>query len=273
MERRELGLTGMQVPVVGMGTWRTFDVYGKEDQAARRELVTSALNASMRFFDTSPMYGEAERILGVSLTGRRDRAIVATKVWSHDVIEGQAQIDRALHYFDDRVDLYQVHNLVCWRDYLPVFERMKQAGSIRAIGITHYQSSAFPEMARIIEEQAIDAIQVPYNPFEQDAERVLLPLAARLKLGVIVMRPFGEGSLLRRTPPAQELRPFERFGCTSWPQVLLKWVLSDPRVTVVIPATTSEAHLLENARVGDPPWFGRDERARVVRLAEQYCRS
>ena len=273
MERRELGLTGLQVPVVGMGTWRTFDVYGKDDQAARRELVSAALDASVRFFDTSPMYGEAERMLGVSLTSRRNRAIVATKVWSNDVIEGQAQIDRALHYFDDRVDLYQVHNLVRWRDYLPVFERMKQSGTIRAIGITHYQSTAFPEMARMIEEETIDTIQVPYNPFEREAERVLLPLAARRRLGVIVMRPFGEGSLLRRTPPSRELRAFERFGCTSWSQVLLKWVLSDRRVTVAIPATSSEAHLLENAQMGEPPWFGPDERTRVVRLAEQYCRS
>lgn len=271
MELREFGLTGLRVPVLGMGTWRTFDVYGKEDQAARRELVTTALDSSMRFFDSSPMYGEAERMLGVSLTGRRDRAIVATKVWSHDVIEGQAQIDRGLHYFDDRVDLYQVHNLVRWRDYLPVFERMKSAGEIRASGVTHHHPTAFPEMARIIEQEPIDAVQVPYNPLERDAERLILPLASRRKLAVIVMRPFGEGTLLRRQPPSHELRPFERFGCMSWAQVLLKWVLSDSSVTVAIPATSSMTHLNENIAAADPPWFSPDERARVVRLAERYC--
>src|SRR4051794_33248013 len=109
MEWRDLGNSGVRVPVVGMGTWRTFDVYGKEDQAARRELVTRSLELGVRFFDSSPMYGESERVLGTSLTGRRDSAIIATKVWSHDLEAGHAQIDLALHYFEERVDLYQVH--------------------------------------------------------------------------------------------------------------------------------------------------------------------
>src|SRR3712207_8208753 len=113
------------------------------------------------------MYGEAERVLGAALIGMRERAIVATKVWSDDLREGHAQIDRALHYFDGRVDLYQVHNLVRWQDYLPIFEQMKADGTIRAYGVTHYQPSAFPELAQIIRTQPIDAVQIPYNPFER----------------------------------------------------------------------------------------------------------
>lgn len=272
MEWRDLGLSGIRVPVIGMGTWRTFDVYGKEDQAARRALVGEALDLSVRFLDSSPMYGDAERVLGATLTGRRERAIVATKVWSHDLDEGHSQIDRALHYFEDRVDLYQVHNLVRWRDYLPVFERMKAAGTIRAAGITHYQPSAFPEIATIADSQAIDTIQVPYNPFERAIEGQVLPLAAERHLGVIVMRPFGEGALLRHAPPGTALTQFQPFGCASWPQVLLKWVLSDPRVSVVIPATRDAQHLRANAVAGDGPWFGAAERAEVVTLAERYCR-
>lgn len=255
-----------------MGTWRTFDVSGKEDQAARRELVGEALDLTVRFMDSSPMYGEAERVLGASLTGHRERAVVATKVWSHDVNEGHSQIDRALQYFENRIDLYQVHNLVRWRDYLPVFDRMKAAGTVCASGITHYQPSAFPELASIARNETIDTIQIPYNPFERVVEREILPLASDRQLGVIVMRPFGEGALLRRTPPADALRPFKRFGCATWPQTLLKWVLSDPRVSVVIPATSDTAHLRANVIAGDPPWFGPDERAEVVRLAERYCR-
>jgi aryl-alcohol dehydrogenase-like predicted oxidoreductase len=272
LEWRDLGLSGLRVPVIGMGTWRTFDVYGKEDQAARRELVGEALDLSVRFLDSSPMYGEAERVLGTTLTGRRDRAIVATKVWSHDLDEGHNQIDRALLYFEDRVDLYQVHNLVRWRDYLPVFERMKAAGTIRAAGVTHYQPSAFPELISIARSEPIDTIQIPYNPFERAVEREVLPVAAERQLGVIVMRPFGEGALLRHAPPSAALRPFRRFGCTTWPQVLLKWVLSDPRVSVVIPATRELAHLRSNAAAGDGPWFGPDERSEVVTLAQRYCR-
>lgn len=272
MEWRDLGLSGLRVPVIGMGTWRTFDVYGKEDQAARRALVGEALDLSIRFLDSSPMYGEAERVLGTTLTGRRERAIVATKVWSNNVAEGHGQIDWALHYFEGRVDLYQVHNLVCWRDYLPVFERMKADGTIRAAGITHYQSSALPELAAIARTEAIDTIQIPYNPFERAVEREVLPVAAERQLGVIVMRPFAEGALLRRPPPNAALRPFRRFGCSSWPQVLLKWILSDPRVTVVIPATRDAAHLRDNAAAGDGPWFSADERSEVVTLADRYCR-
>ncbi len=272
MEWRDLGLSGLRVPVIGMGTWRTFDVYGKQDQAARRELVGEALDLSIRFLDSSPMYGEAERVLGTTLTGRRDRAIVATKVWSHDLTEGHGQIDRALQYFEDRIDLYQVHNLVGWRDYLPIFERMKADGTISASGVTHYQPSAFPELATIARTEAIDTIQIPYNPFERDVEQEILPIAAERQLGVIVMRPFGEGALLQRTPPKDTLRQFRRFGCSTWPQVLLKWVLSDPRITVVIPATRDTAHLNSNAVAGKGPWFSAAERAEVVKLAARYCR-
>lgn len=272
MEWRNLGLSELRVPVIGMGTWRTFDVYGKEDQAARRELVGEALDLSVRFMDSSPMYGEAERVLGTTLTGRRERAIVATKVWSHDLNEGHSQIDRALQYFEDRIDLYQVHNLVRWRDYLPVFERMKGTGTIRASGVTHYQPNAFPELVSIARHESIDTIQIPYNPFERAVEQEVLPVAAERQLGVIVMRPFGEGSLLRHAPPHDALRSFRRFGCTTWPQVLLKWVLSDSRVSVVIPATRTVDHLRANATAGDGPWFGDAERAEVVTLAERFCR-
>jgi len=255
-----------------MGTWRTFDVYGKEDQSARRELVGEALDLSIRFLDSSPMYGEAERVLGTTLTGRRDRATVATKVWSHDLSEGHGQIDRALQYFDDRIDLYQVHNLVRWRDYLPVFEQMRASGTVRATGVTHYQPSAFPELATIARTEPIDSIQIPYNPFERAVEREILPVAAERQLGVIVMRPFGEGALLQQSPPNDALRPFRRFDCATWPQVLLKWVLSDPRITVVIPATRDAAHLRANAVAGEGPWFGPAERAEVVKLAARYSR-
>jgi aryl-alcohol dehydrogenase-like predicted oxidoreductase len=255
-----------------MGTWKTFDVYGRDEQAARRELVTQALRQSVRLFDSSPMYGEAERVLGAALVGRRERAVVASKVWSQDLVEGHAQIDRALHYFDGRVDIYQVHNLVRWRDWLPVFERMLADGSVRAVGVTHYQQEALAELEEVIRTQQIHTIQIPYNPFERAAETRILPLAAERQLGVIVMRPFGEGTLLRRQPPPAAVEPFARFGCTTWPQMMLKWVLSDPRVSVVIPATRSGDHLVANAAAGRPPWFGPAEREQVSRLAEQYCR-
>ena len=271
MEWRDLGQSGLRVPVVGMGTWRTFDVRGKPDQAARRALVGEALDLGVRFLDSSPMYGESERVLGAALTGRRERALVATKVWSEQLSEGHAQIDRALLYYDGRVDIYQVHNLVRWRDYLPALTRMKADGTARAIGVTHYQHQAFPELARIMANENIDSVQLPYNAADTLAARELLPLAQERGIGVIVMRPFGEGQLTRTAPPAAALRPFERFGVADWAQALLKWVLSDARVHVAIPATIDPEHLRANAAAGDPPWFGPAEREEISRLAARYC--
>jgi aryl-alcohol dehydrogenase-like predicted oxidoreductase len=149
---------------------------------------------------------------------------------------------------------------------------MKASGTIRASGITHYQPSAFPELVTIARSHPIDTIQIPYNPFERAVEREVLPIAAEQQLGVIVMRPFGEGRLLQQAPPGNALSQFRRYGCTSWPQVLLKWVLSDPRISVVIPATRDSAHLRANAGAGEGPWFGTTERDEVVKLAERYCR-
>jgi aryl-alcohol dehydrogenase-like predicted oxidoreductase len=271
MEWRAFGASGLRVPVVGMGTWRTFDVRGKPEQAERRALVDDALQLGVRFFDSSPMYGEAERVLGATLTGSRERALVATKVWSQELVEGHAQIDRALQYFGDHVDLYQVHNLVRWRDYLPVLTHMKAAGTVRAVGVTHYQHAAFGELALALRDERVDAVQIPYNAADTFVEREILPLAAQRGLGVVVMRPFGEGQLTRVSPPAAALAPFARFGVTTWAQTLLKWVLSDPRVHVAIPATTNPAHLRANAAAGDPPWFGAAEREAIVTLAQRYC--
>jgi aryl-alcohol dehydrogenase-like predicted oxidoreductase len=267
MEHRELGRTGLRVPAVGMGTWQTFDVRGHEDEEARKRVVDAALAAGASFFDSSPMYGEAERVLGLALQGRRSKALVATKVWTSSAREGRAQVERALNYFGGVIDLYQVHNLLAWRDQLRLLEEMRDAGKVRAIGATHYSPSAFGELRTIMVTGRITAIQVPYNPIERAVEREILPLAADLGLGVVIMRPFAEGALLRRLPPATELDPLRDFGVTTWPQALLKWILSDPRCHVAIPATSSPERVKENATAGNPPWFGPQERALVDRLA------
>ena len=161
----------------------------------------------------------------------------------------------------------QVHNLVSWRDHLPWLEHERGEGRVDLLGVTHYQASAFEEVARALRTGKFDAVQLPYNPQERDCERELLPLAAELGLPVIVMRPLGEGSLLRRAPSPQALDPLRPFGVESWPQALLKWALSDDRVDVVIPGTGDPAHVAENGAAGSPPWFGLEERRLVERLA------
>lgn len=257
------------MPVIGMGTWRTFDVQGAAAEANARAVVDAALNAGTCFFDSSPMYGEAEGVLAGTLEGRRDTALVATKVWTTSVADGQRQVQKALHLFGGRVDLYQIHNLVNWRGHLPELERIRDTGAISAIGATHYSPSAFRELTDVMKTGRVAAIQIPYNPLERDVERVVLPLAEDLGLGVIVMRPFGEGRLLRTPPPAAALEPLSAFGIRSWAQALLKWVLSDPRCHVAIPATSHPERMTENAEAGAPPWLGPDERRYVTDLFQR----
>ena len=245
--------------MVGMGTWKTFDV-----RRSRTGVVDAALAAGTTLFDSSPMYGRAERVLGKAREGRRDQAIVATKVWTDDDEEARAQIDHSMRCFGDRVELYQVHNLVAWPKRLAELEELRDAGRVRALGATHYIASAYGELMEVMRSGRIDAIQVPYNPLERDAEREVLPLAEELDLGVVVMRPFGGGRLTGVRPPAAELRA---LGVETWPQALLKWVLSDPRCHVAIPATSKPERAAENAAAGEPPWLDPEQRERVAALA------
>src|SRR5262249_4911502 len=138
----------------------------------------------------------------------------------------------------------------------------------RALGVTHYEHAAFPELIAIMRTGQVTCIQVPYNALDRVVDQAVLPAAADLGIGVIVMRPFGEGTLTRRAPPAQALAPLAPFGVHTWSQALLKWVLSDPRISAAIPATSNPGHARENADAGAPPWFGPEERAYVVRLAQ-----
>lgn len=256
MEERRLG------PVVGLGTWDTFG----GDAELARSVLDAALESGTRLVDSSPMYGEAERSLGAALDGRRDSALVATKVWAPTVEEGRAQYAHQREWFD-RVDVEQVHNLVGWREQLPWLEEEREAGRIGRIGVTHYDPAAFREVVEAMRTRRFETVQLPYNPDERECERELLPLAAELGMAVIVMRPLGKGRLLGREPDPQKLAPLGGFGVETWAQALLKWALSDDRVDVVIPATRDPRHAAENARAGTSPWFGPDERRLVERLA------
>jgi diketogulonate reductase-like aldo/keto reductase len=256
MEERRLG------PVVGLGTWDTFG----GDEGLARAVLDSALPAGTRLVDSSPMYGQAEHSLAAALENGRDAAIVATKIWAPTVEQGRAQYEDQLCWFV-RVDVEQVHNLVSWREHLPWLEEERDAGRIGRIGVTHYDPSAFRELADAMRTGRFQAVQLPYNPHERECEQELLPLAAELGIAVIVMRPLGKGLLLRREPDPRELEPLGDFGVETLAQALLKWTLSDDRVDVVIPATRNPRHAAENATAGTPPWFGPEERRVVERLA------
>jgi aryl-alcohol dehydrogenase-like predicted oxidoreductase len=267
MDTRALGRTGLRVPVVGMGTWRTFDVEGAEAEQRCRAIVSAALEDGARLFDTSPMYGRAEQVLAGCLEGRRDQALVATKVWTPSAAEGREQVRRALSWFGGRVDIYQVHNLVSWREHLAYLEELRGRGQVTVVGATHYSQGAFPELLRVMATGRIGQIQVPYNAAERAVEEEILPAAAERGLGVIAMQPLGVGALTRVAPPAEALRPLARFGVRTWAQALLKWILSDSRVHAAIPATSSLEHMRENAAAGDLPWLDADARRYVSDLA------
>ena len=269
IEQRALGATsGLTVPAAGMGTWQTLDVRGGEAERRAHEVVRTALDEGARFLDSSPMYGEAERVLADGLGDRRTEAVVATKVWTPDDAEAERQVQRALAWYGGRVDLYQVHNLVAWQKRLTLLEQERDRGAVVAIGATHYSPSAFGELARVMRTGRISAIQIPYNPHERDVEREILPLAEELGLGVVVMRPMGGGGgLVTRPPRDADLEPLRAFGVRTWGQALLKWVLSDRRCHVAIPATSKPERVRENAAAGAPPWFDDDARALVAGLA------
>jgi diketogulonate reductase-like aldo/keto reductase len=241
MNERRLG------PVVGLGTYATFE----DDTALASEVVAAALEAGCRVVDSSPMYGPAEASLSGALAGRRDDAVVATKIWARSVDEGRAQLEAQLRWFG-RVDVEQIHNLVSWREQLEWLEEERQAGRIGRLGVTHYDESAFDELEQALQTGRFDTVQVPLNPLQRRCERRILPLAEELGVAVIVMRPLGGtgAPLLRRDPGRAGLDPLARVGIETWAQALLAWALAEPRVDVVIPATSRAERAKQNAAAG-----------------------
>jgi diketogulonate reductase-like aldo/keto reductase len=238
-----------------MGTWQTFDTV--ED---RTPIVDEALSVGMNLFDSSPMYGRAEETLAKALKGRRDRATIATKIWTSSPSEGREQANHALRLFG-RVEIYLVHNLVNWPAQLRLLEQLKGEGKVDAIGATHYDPSGFDDLCDLMSTGRLDMVQVPYNPRRREAERRVLPLAGELGLGVLTHSPMRYG-VLDRQPSPDAIRA---FGVRTWAQAILKWIASDPRVSCVLTATKTPGRPSENTQAGDPPWFDADQRERLAR--------
>jgi aryl-alcohol dehydrogenase-like predicted oxidoreductase len=266
VELRPFGETGRRVPVVGLGTWSVFDLPEREEATAL-SVVRTVFDGGARLVDSSPMYGRAEGVLGRAMrtAGVRDDALVATKIWTTSPEEGRAQLRAQLGFFGGRVDVEQVHNLVAWREHLGWLEGEREAGRIGALGVTHYSEASFDELVTVMRTGRIQCVQIPYNPLQRACEREVLPLAHELGLGVIAMRPFAEGALLRRDPPDPGV--LRALGVQTWAQALLRWTLSDPRVSVAIPATSRVDHAASNVAVREGPWFDAEQRSLVERWA------
>jgi diketogulonate reductase-like aldo/keto reductase len=270
MITRPIPSTGEALPVIGLGTWQAFDVgSGAATRGTLAEVLRLFFAGGAKIIDSSPMYGRAEGVVGDLLTelDARESAFIATKVWTSGREGGIAQMKRSAELLRTRViDLMQIHNLLDWRTHLSTLRRMKEAGQIRYIGITHYTSSALPELAAIIEREQIDFVQLAYSIDVRDAEKRLLPLAAERKVGVIANRPFGGGNLFSRVRRVAIPPWAAEFGCTTWAQFFLKFIVSHPAVTCAIPATADPSHLSDNLGAGYGRLPDAVERQRMVKL-------
>lgn len=245
---RPIPSTGENLPVCGLGTWKTFDVAAGPDRNRLRPLLESFFAGGGRVIDTSPMYGRAESALGETLPPEAGASVfLATKVWTSGKREGIAQMEESFRLLRKPVlDLIQVHNLVDWRVHVPTLREWKAAGRIRYWGLTHYREDAHRELERAASESRPDFIQINYSVLEPRAGDRLLPFAAENGIAVLANRPFGEGSLFRRIGARPVPESARAAGLASWSAVFLDFVLAHPAVTCAIPATGDPAHLAAN---------------------------
>ncbi len=244
--KRPIPSSGERLPIVGLGTWQTFSLSQREASAA---VLERFVQLGGKLIDTSPMYGEAERAIGIigEDLGVLDDLFFATKVWTRGEQAGAEQIRRSGKLMRaSPIDLMQVHNLVDWRTHLNTLRHMKDDGQIRYMGITHYTVSAHDNLEKIVQTEPVDFVQVNYNIAARNAEYRLLPLAADKGVAVIINRPYAEGSLFRRVRNEQLPDWTKDFDCSSFGQFFLKFILSNPAVTAAIPATSKIHHLEDN---------------------------
>lgn len=254
MRKRPIPSSGEPLPVVGCGTWQTFDVGpSKEERAPLIEVLRVLFAAGGSVIDSSPMYGRSEQVVGELLTQLKaqDKAFVATKVWTTGREAGIRQMQRSMQLLQKQpLDLMQIHNLVDWRTHLKTLRQWKNEGRIRYLGITHYTAGAYDQLEAIMRAEKLDFVQLNYSLDEREAESNLLPLAADRGIAVLVNQPFGGGGLLRSLTNVPLPSWASDIGCETWAQVLLKYVLSHPAVTCVIPGTKRPQHMAENCRAG-----------------------
>ncbi|MBU6955458.1 aldo/keto reductase [Hahella sp. HN01] len=265
---RPIPSSGEMLPVVGLGSWITFNV-GNDRQLLNESaaVIDAFLQAGGALIDSSPMYGSAQATIGYGLAQSRlsDKAFAADKVWLRDADEGPQQIaDSLSHWRKPRFDLLQVHNLLSWEAHLDTLQAMKQRGDLRYIGVTTSHGRRHDAMEQAMRQRPLDFIQLTYNPLDREAEQRLLPLAAEWGIAVIVNRPFQQGDLTRRLRRERLPGWAAEMGVTSWAQLILKFILSHPAVTCVIPATTRVDHVRENVAAATPPFPDANQRKRIA---------
>jgi diketogulonate reductase-like aldo/keto reductase len=274
MLTRTVPSSGERLPVIGLGTWRAFDVdLGTGNRRQLEEVLSLFVKLGGRVIDTSPMYGRAEEVIGelTSALGIREKLFLATKVWTRGKQSGIESIERSMALLrTNRIDLIQVHNLVDVNTQLATLQEWKQQGRIRYIGITHYESGALSEIEKLMRTEKFDFLQINYSLMEPEAEGRVLSLTQERGIAVIANRPFGAGDLFSkvRSKPLPDWAA--EFDCRSWAQFFLKWILANPAITCVIPATDKPRHLEDNMQGGIGRVPDAKMRRRMVELVSSW---
>lgn len=271
---RKIPASGEAIPVVGLGTWLTFDVGGTDSPArrARGEILRAFFDAGGRLVDSSPMYGSSEEVVGAELARTPDaRLFSATKVWTVGALAGRRQMERSKGLWRvPRLDLMQVHNLLDWETHWPILKAMKAEGRVRYIGMTTSHGRRHDDLEKIVARDRLDFVQLTYNLNDRDIEARLLPLAAERGTAVIVNRPFDGGAMFG-VKTAKPLPGWAKeIDCRTWAEAFLKWIAAHPAVTCAIPATSQLAHLRENMRALSAPL---PDAALRRRIADDYARA
>jgi diketogulonate reductase-like aldo/keto reductase len=269
---RPIPSSGEAIPLVGLGSWITFNV--GNDPPARAgctQVMRAFFAAGGRMIDSSPMYGSSQGVIGDGLRKLgATNVFSAEKVWTSSGARGPAQIEASRKFWGvQKFDLLQVHNLLAWEEHLRTLFAMKAAGQLRYVGITTSEGRRHGDVEKIMRAHPLDFVQVSYNVLDREVENRILPLARERGIAVIINRPFREGDLVR-TIMRKPLPPFAaEIAANSWAQLILKFIISHPAVTCVIPATTRVDHVQENVAAARDPLPDAAMRARIVAQVEK----
>jgi aryl-alcohol dehydrogenase-like predicted oxidoreductase len=274
MLMRSIPASGEKLPVIGLGTWKVFDVdLTPENEKQLSDVLSLFVRMRARVIDSSPMYGRSEEVIGALATklALYEKLFLATKVWTRGKRAGIESMERSFERLrTKRIDLMQVHNLVDVATQLATMREWKTQGRFRYIGITHYDSSAFGEVEKVLRSEKLDFLQINYSIMEREAEEKILPLAQERGVAVIINRPFGGGDIFARVRAKALPDWAAEFDCRSWAQFFLKWIVAHPAVTCAIPATDKLRHLQDNMEAGSGRLPTAKQRQQMIELVSAF---